>query len=375
MNNGILYHSVLAAYMESYLERQYALGHKAEDVKYSLIFIDKYLSEIGLRSEHINKQTYEKWLASVSWQKPTTIYQRASVFRRLLLYISKLGIECYIPRLPRKHQSSTVPYIFTSNEIRAIFNACDNIMMKERQTSSCLIAIPALMRVLYSTGMRISEALSINNGDIDFERHVITLYNTKNGCQRLAPINSTLEVVLKQYIGYRNRLPYPNINADESPLFTSSIGERCKRRVIGKYFRTLLKCAGISYIGNGSGPRLHDLRHTACVHSLKKMTDNGIDAYCCLPYLSTFVGHKKSHGYRILSEADRGSLFRYCKKRVWSDILYSIRCTIGTKQQRKWTDIKTSPLNWNAFFRNTLSRNPEQVHTLYAHTGIHSFIL
>ena len=152
----------------------------------------------------------------------------------------KMGIECYIPRLPRKHQSSTVPYIFTSNEIHAIFNACDNIMMKERQTSSCLIAIPALMRVLYSTGMRISEALSINNGDIDFERHVITLYNTKNGCQRLAPINSTLEVVLKQYIGYRNRLPYPNINADESPLFTSSIGERCKRRVIGKYFRTLL---------------------------------------------------------------------------------------------------------------------------------------
>lgn len=36
-----------------------------------------------------------------------------------------------------------------------------------------------------------------------------------------------------------------------------------------------------------------DLRHTACVHSLKKMTDNGIDAYCCLPYLSTFMGHKK----------------------------------------------------------------------------------
>ena len=29
------------------------------------------------------------------------------------------------------------------------------------------------------------------------------------------------------------------------------------------------------------------------MHSLKKMTDNGIDAYCCLPYLSTFMGHKK----------------------------------------------------------------------------------
>lgn len=93
MNNGILYHSVLAAYMESYLERQYALGHKAEDVKYSLIVIDKYLSEIGLRSEHINKQTYEKWLASVSWQKPTTIYQKASVFRRLLLYMSKWALN------------------------------------------------------------------------------------------------------------------------------------------------------------------------------------------------------------------------------------------------------------------------------------------
>ena len=40
------------------------------------------------------------------------------------------------------------------------------------------------------------------------------------------------------------------------------------------------------------GVRLHDLRHTACVHALMKMVRSGKDPYCCLPILSVFMGHK-----------------------------------------------------------------------------------
>lgn len=38
--------------------------------------------------------------------------------------------------------------------------------------------------------------------------------------------------------------------------------------------------------------RLHDLRHTFAVHSLAKMAEEGMDLYCSLPILSTYLGHQ-----------------------------------------------------------------------------------
>ena len=44
--------------------------------------------------------------------------------------MSSMGLECYVPRLPRKHKSEYVPYIFTENEIKSLFAAADNLGKK-----------------------------------------------------------------------------------------------------------------------------------------------------------------------------------------------------------------------------------------------------
>ena len=59
-----------------------------------------------------------------------------------------------------------------------------------------------------------------------------------------------------------------------------------------KWFRLCLDNAGIPHRGRGLGPREHDLRHSFCVHALKSMCAQGMDIYCALPVLSTYVGHK-----------------------------------------------------------------------------------
>jgi hypothetical protein len=38
---------------------------------------------------------------------------------------------------------------------------------------------------------------------------------------------------------------------------------------------------------------VHEIRHTSAVHSLFKLTQDGVDLYCSLPLLATFMGHKK----------------------------------------------------------------------------------
>jgi integrase len=38
---------------------------------------------------------------------------------------------------------------------------------------------------------------------------------------------------------------------------------------------------------------VHEIRHSAAVHSLVKLTRDGVDIYCSLPLLATFMGHRK----------------------------------------------------------------------------------
>lgn len=292
--------------MSAFLEQQLHRGYKAVDIKYTLYTIDHYLNEIDFQGTYITKSVYESWLDTIKNQKTTTIYSKVSVFIRFLKYMSRLGVECYIPRLPKKHDSGFVPYIYSQREMANIFLACDNIRAKEHHAKSIMIIIPALIRLLYSTAIRISEALSIKNKDLDFDKRIMVLNQTKNGSQRLVPINKSLENVLKQYIEYRNRIPVDGISNPESNLFVSSTGKSCARKTVLSYFHRILHEAGISYKGNQEGPRVHDIRHTACVHSLVKMTRDGRDVYCSLPMLSIFMGHKKvldtEHYLRLTQE-------------------------------------------------------------------------
>ena len=287
------YKCSIGEYMTLFLNERRDIGHKAVDVEFALRSIDHYLESIDYNKSYIDRDVYHAWLETQKQYKPATIYQHVSIFRRLLIYMCNLGVECYIPRLHKNVISDFTPYIFSKEEIDQIFKAADSLRVLQHHSKSIINAVPVILRTLYSTGMRISEALAIKNKDIDFVRHTIILHQTKNGSQRIAPINESLEIVLKQYISYRSLIPVPNLENPDNFFFVSSLGKKISRRTIGKYFQKILAAAGITYKGNHEGPRVHDLRHTSCVHSLINQVQQGRDIYCSLPMLSTFMGHKK----------------------------------------------------------------------------------
>lgn len=294
MHNYINYRSVMAPYIKSFIESKNRKGIKGEDIKWVLYGLDRYLSGKNHQVCYIDRISYNGWYhATCDNKQVSTVYQKVSIMRRFLLYMSGMGLECYVPRLPKKHKSEYVPYIFTENEIKSLFVAADNLRQKEHHAKSLMMVVPVLLRTLYSTAIRIGEAINLRNKDIDFERHAIVLDDTKNGRQRLAPLNESLERALRQYIHYRNMLPVEGINASENRLFVNGLGHKLAKTSLGRYFRRLLREANIPYKGHEEGPSLHNLRHTACVHSLVHMHRQGRDIYCCLPILSTFMGHVK----------------------------------------------------------------------------------
>lgn len=153
---------------------------------------------------------------------------------------------------------------------------------------SAIIILPALLRLLYGTGLRISEALSLKNKDVNRDDNYLIVRDSKNGKERIIPVSSSLSDVLKEYVKYRNLMPLA-ISGNDCFFITLS-GSGCNRDHVRKWFRKILSTAGISR--DDHGPRLHDLRHTFSVHTLAMMAESGTDLYCSLPILSTYLGHQ-----------------------------------------------------------------------------------
>ena len=109
-------------------------------------------------------------------ESASTHYHRCILLNSFSSFLSKRGIPSYIIKLPIL-RNNFVPYIFTHEEIAKLFWACDNYQSGNNDLRSSIIVMPALMRTLYATGMRISEAVSLNNKDGGF----YNLYTVKIG--------------------------------------------------------------------------------------------------------------------------------------------------------------------------------------------------
>lgn len=289
-----LYNSTLRVYILGLVEEKHLHGFHSESLQYNLAEIDRYMQDNPPQSCRIGESYFNNWLAYADNPDLSrkTVYAKVSCFRQLMIYMNNLGIECFVPRLPWENEHSYVPHVYSEKEMLDIFDAYDNLKPHTFRVRTCCYALPALFRLLYSTGIRLGEAIAIKNKDVDFKKQHIFINKTKNCRQRFAPINKTLEPVLKEFIAFRRRITCKPVDDPSSPFFVNNRGDSLTESGVQHIFReVILAKAGIPYIGHHAGPRIHDIRHTACVHALRKLVSQGYDLYCCMPLLANFMGH------------------------------------------------------------------------------------
>lgn len=278
--------SCLAKFMLAYIDEYKSLGNKVTNVRLVLGLFDSYMVKTGYDKDYVTKSFYMQWEEHNQNLSYGTRVHRRSVMRGFLYYISLLGQASFIPRSLPHRSHDHIPYIYTKEEIEKIFKTIDEWRDKNHTSRQISIAMPAILRLMYSTGTRVAETLSIRNRDVDFNRHTIYLAFTKGDRDRIVAMNNSVETVIQQYLKYRDMLPVPNLNDPDKPLFVSCRGKKCPTSAVRYRFHKALDKIGIP-----STARIHDLRHTACVHAMVKLANKGNDIYCCLPMLSTYMGH------------------------------------------------------------------------------------
>lgn len=148
--------------------------------------------------------------------------------------------------------------------------------------------MPVLFRLLYTCGLRVSEALHLKVADVDLDAGVLAIYGAKGDKERLVGISDSMLAYMKSYRS--NPLV---TNAKSIYFFPAPDGGFYDTSTIYDIFRKCLFDAGIPHRGRGKGPRLHDLRHSFAIHILNKWSSEGKDIYTCLPILRTALGHDR----------------------------------------------------------------------------------
>lgn len=136
----------------------------------------------------------------------------------------------------------------------------------------------AILEVLYSTGMRVSEIAALNMDDVDFLGEVIHIRG-KGKKERLAPIGSNALQAIQHYIEFRNRRMANDSSFDGKVLFANKHGQRLSVRSIRRKMDKYLKEAGLD-----PAVSPHTLRHSFATH----MLNNGAD----LRSVQELLGHQ-----------------------------------------------------------------------------------
>lgn len=286
-----------------------ALGFKYQAEAGSFMRLDRFFIENDLTEKMISKELCSLWCRKRSYESETNHAVRVSTMRVFCTYLNDIGIAAYIPvhgltkRCPQYDA-----HIYSDDELKRFFSEVDKSISLPDICPYRSQVMPVFFRILYTSGMRVSELRLLKICDFNLEDGYIIVRGAKNQKDRIVPVNKDL---IK-----RCRELKESIHSDSEEneyFFKLRPGEPMSLGNIYKNFRRYIDNAGITH--TGKGPRVHDFRHTYCVNLLRKWSDEGKDLMAYLPYMKTMLGHEsfKETAYYLKLTSER---FPYIKKQL-----------------------------------------------------------
>lgn len=263
-----------------------ALGFKYETDARAFGRIDAFFCDKGLTEKCLSKEICDDWCKKRSYETSANHASRISSLRVFCKYIRRLGFPAYIP--PHgltMHPPKYNAHIFTQEELDRFFEAVDKSQSVPPECPYRSRVMPVFFRILYTSGMRVSELRLAKIRDVDIEHACIRVRDGKNHKDRIVPIHPDLAA--------RCALIKAEIHTgspEDEYFFMLRPGREMTLGNVYRNFRRYLCKAGIPHTGRG--PRVHDFRHTYCVNLLLKWSREGKDLMAYLPYMRTMLGHE-----------------------------------------------------------------------------------
>jgi integrase len=271
-----------------YLEYRRRLGFQLRIPGQMLLEFARYADRIG----HTGPLTTElavRWARLPVGASPLYQARRLEVVRCFARHRAIFDPATEVPpgRLLGPAHRRPDPYIYSEAELDALLAAAGRLASP---TGLRPRTYTTLIGVLICTGLRISEALKLSRGDVDWCHAWLMIRGSKFHKSRLVPLHPTVVPVLREYARHRD-LVHPIARAES--FFVSDRGSGLAYSTVRQTFRKLCAHLPGPRRPDGRAPRIHDVRHTFACRRLLRWYAEGVDLDHAVAALSTYLGHAK----------------------------------------------------------------------------------
>ena len=289
------YRSFLAKPMRDFLRLRRALGRGSSAEEWLLRNLDFFLARHHANGCVFTAAMFEQWAAQQLGVSSATRSRWMKFICKFCLHLARAAPRTFVPdpRTFPKQRSQHAPCLLSQKDVVQLLAATHRpkpVRTREHPLRPKTMHLAVLL--LYCCGLRRAEVLKLRLADIDTERQVLRIEQTKFHKSRLVPVSASVSEELRKYLQLRRHYQTP---VDPSaPLLWSGRPNRSNGALSpnGLRFNWQLICryAGV-FNQRGVPPRLHDLRHSFAVAVLQRAYDAGQDPQTTLPRLARYMGH------------------------------------------------------------------------------------
>lgn len=230
----------------------------------------KFLNEDNFQVENLNLEHIKNYIIFLTNEGKSilTILRHVSTLKSFYLFlINEKKIKCNIDQLDLPKKPQHLPTVLSFEEVESLLEQPD-------MSKPSGIRDRAMLEVMYATGLRVSELLTIEKKNLSIEKKQIRIFG-KGAKERYVPTSSfALEYLIKYINEVRNESPYRN----SKYIFINKEGKPLSRQAFWQIIKNYALKAGI--IENVTP---HTLRHCFATHLL----ENGAD----LRSVQEMLGH------------------------------------------------------------------------------------
>ena len=281
--------SAIAPYILGLIEEKRSLGFSYQTEELILARFDAYCIDNHVEDYGLTRDFLSKWCLQSETEGLSNQGKRIGAVRQLMLYMISLGNTVYLPKFTGRKEI-ILPHIFTAEELQAFFYEADNYQPLSKRATDIRLGneFRVLFRLLYCCGLRNSEGCGIATEQVDLERGILTILNSKGKKDRLVYVAEDLLSLCREYYKYLcselGSQPYwffPGKNPDK-PLRNTTID-----RVFNRFWSNTRFSASCN-----NKPTVHDLRFTFVTDRINLWTMQDEDTELMMPYLQKYLGHK-----------------------------------------------------------------------------------
>ena len=281
------FHGPLARDFEAFLAFRQDLATCHEHLRVALRHLARFLVQHAPDARDLTRSLVDEWLATLADRGAVTRRNYFRIARQFCVFRARADPAAFIPdaiSCPRV-AARFRPYMYSEQEIRTLLTAAAGLSGGLRPHTYV-----TLLLLLYTTGLRIGEAIRLDLGDLDHDQAVLHIRAGKFRKARLIPITASMLARLDTYLEQRRRVGA--LTRPETPVFWSPRGRRYSLVGVQHGISRLLRAVCGKRRGHrGHGPRVHDIRHAFAVHRLLRWYRDGVDVQTKLPLLATYLGH------------------------------------------------------------------------------------